>query len=275
MNADFKVTMLDVKEQRSLELFVARPAPDASLRGAILFVHGHQDTPRTGGRDMAESGMLSRFASWRSVVAASVSQPGYGRSSGPPDFCGPMTQAAIRQVFDFLEAEHGVGRSSTVLYGVSRGAIAGAMVATQEPTLGGVVLVAGIYDLEESYETTLASIRANIESEAGTTKEAFAMRSALLQADKIRAETYILHGRQDERASVEQAIRFAEIVKWNAGVTLSLFDCGHSIPFHLRRSAVLPLYDKIFGQPQVPCKICETAYFRKRGPGPSDQGLPF
>ncbi|WP_250959104.1 prolyl oligopeptidase family serine peptidase [Rhizobium sp. CG5] len=248
MNVDSQLIMLNLDEQKSLELFVARPASDASLRGAILFVHGHQDNPRTGGRDIAENGMLSRFANWRSVIAASVSQPGYGRSSGPPDFCGPATQIAIRLALDFLEEEYGVGRSSTVLYGVSRGAIAGAMVATQEPTLGGVILVAGMYDLETTYETTLPGIRSNIESEAGTTKEAFAIRSALLQADRIRAEAYILHGRQDERAPVEQAIRFAEIVKRNAVVALSLFDCGHFVPFPLRRPVVLPLYDRVFGE---------------------------
>jgi len=35
------------------------------------------------GRCMAEDGTLSRLANWRSVVAASVSQLGYGGSSGP------------------------------------------------------------------------------------------------------------------------------------------------------------------------------------------------
>lgn len=194
---------------------------------------------------------MSRLANWRSVVAVSVSQPGYGRSSGPPDFCGPATQAAIRLALDFLEKEYGVERSSIVLYGFSRGAVAEAMVATQEPALGGIILVAGSYDLKATYQKTLPGIRTSIESEIGATNEAFAVRSAMLQADKIRAETYILHGRYDERAPVEQATVFAEVVKQNAAVTLALFDCGHSIPHQLRRSVVRPLYDRIFGGPRA------------------------
>ena len=197
---------------------------------------------------MAEDGTLSRIANWRSIIAVSVSQPGYGGSDGPPDFCGPLTQTGIRTVFGYLEKEYGVEPSATLLYGVSRGAIAGAMVASQEPMLGGVVLVAGTYDLRSAYERTLPGIRANIEAEAGITTEAFAARSALFQAHKIKAKTCILHGRQDERAPVDQAIRFAEIVKQNAPVTLSLFDCGHFVPFPLRRAAVLPVYDQIFGE---------------------------
>ena len=248
MTADQQPVLLELGEQKTLELFVARPASDSSLRGAILFVHGHQDSPRIGGRGMAEDGTLARLATWRSIIAASVSQPGYGGSSGPPDFCGPKTQFALRMVLDHFEQEHDVGRSATILYGVSRGAIAGAMVASQEPTLGGVILVAGIYDLESAYGKTIPGIRANIEAEAGTTPEAFSARSAFLHADKIRTETRILHGRHDDRAPVDQAIRFAEIVKRNAPVNVALFDCGHFVPFPLRRSTVLPLYDRVFGE---------------------------
>ena len=32
------------------------------------------------------------------IVAVAVSQPGYGKSDGPPDYCGPVTQEATRAV---------------------------------------------------------------------------------------------------------------------------------------------------------------------------------
>ena len=41
------------------------------------------------GRDTVESGSLERIAVRDSVVAASISQPGYGGSDGPPDWCDP------------------------------------------------------------------------------------------------------------------------------------------------------------------------------------------
>ena len=61
---------------------------------AILFVHGHQIEERSGARIFADVGRLARMAD-RGFVAAAVSMPGYGETTGPPDYCGPRTQAAI------------------------------------------------------------------------------------------------------------------------------------------------------------------------------------
>lgn len=239
---------LTTPEGKAVELFLARPGEEATPKGAILFVHGHQHDPAIGGRGVAENGMLTKFAQRRSVIAASISQPGYGQSDGPADFCGPATQRAITLVLDHLEETYGLIRPSMVLYGVSRGAIAAAMVATREPDLGGLILIAGVYDLAEAYQVTIPGIRANIEREAGLDVQAFSERSALYHADAIRAQTYILHGRSDERAPVVQAERLHESLACHANAQLFLFDCGHQVPFDLRRSAVRPLYDTVFGQ---------------------------
>ncbi|MFN7091988.1 MAG: attachment to host cell protein, partial [Allorhizobium sp.] len=62
----------------------------------------------------------------------------------------------------------------------------------------------------------------------------------------------IIHGRQDERAPMGQAVQFAELAKRNAQVTLSLVDCGHFVPLPARRQAVLAVYDKVFGEAPEP-----------------------
>jgi dienelactone hydrolase len=59
---------------------------------AVLFIHGHQEQYKNGGAAYIKTGRLGSLAS-RGYVAAAVSQPGYGHSDGPPDFCGPFTQA--------------------------------------------------------------------------------------------------------------------------------------------------------------------------------------
>jgi len=115
----------------------------------------------------------------RGYVAAAVSQPGYGHSDGPPDFCGPFTQEAVLGVIDFLRTMPVVQPQKIALYGYSRGAIVASMVATQDPQLAAVVLGAGAYDFFRWYPTPLPGINANIEREAGTSAEAFRARSAI------------------------------------------------------------------------------------------------
>jgi dipeptidyl aminopeptidase/acylaminoacyl peptidase len=235
-------------EAQSIELFLAKPKA-AERRGAVLFVHGHQGTQRIGAREMVDNGALSRFASSLKITAASISQPGYGESDGPPDFCGPATQDAIRVGLKFLRSQPNVDPTRVLLYGVSRGAIASAVVATQDADLRAVILVAGIYDLAAAYEAAPLGIRYSIEQEAGTTKEAFDARSAIRYAANIRAETLILHGRHDDRALPIQAEEFAEAIKaGDTTASLKLFDCGHNIPPALRRDAMRPLYERVFGQ---------------------------
>jgi dipeptidyl aminopeptidase/acylaminoacyl peptidase len=230
-----------------VELFQASPGT-VEPTGAILFVHGNQGGRRIGARETVDTGTLLRFCSRLNITAAAVSQPGFGASEGPPDFCGPATQRAISSALSFLRAQPNVDPGRIILYGLSRGAIASAMVATQDNDLRALILTAGVYDLEAAYRTASRGIRRSIEREAGTTSEAFAARSALRHADKIRTETLLLHGRHDDRAPVAQAEQLAKALS-DAGVPVSLhvFDCGHRIPPELSRSAMRPLLRKVFG----------------------------
>lgn len=230
-----------------VELFQANPVA-GSRAGAILLVHGYQGGRFIGAREAVDTGTLLRFCSRLNITAAAVSQPGFGASEGPPDFCGPATQRAISSALSFLRAQPNVDPGRIVLYGYSRGAIASAMVATQENNLRALILGAGVYDLEAAYRTASRGIRRSIEREAGTTSEAFAARSALRQADKIRSETLLLHGKHDDRAPVAQAEQLARALS-DAGTAVSLhvFDCGHRIPPELSRAAMRPLLRKVFG----------------------------
>src|SRR5262245_27660050 len=134
---------------------------------AILFIHGHQEQSRNGGEAFVRTGRLGIMAS-RGYVAAALSQPGYGHSDGPPDFCGPFTQEAVAVAIAFLRQQPSVHPQKVVLYGYSRGAIVASMVATQDPQLAAVVLGAGAYNFFRWYPTPLRGIDANIEREAGT-----------------------------------------------------------------------------------------------------------
>lgn len=121
------------------------------------------------------------------------------------------------------------------------------MVAAQVPDLKAVILRSGVYDLKAAYESSSKGLRWVIEQEAGLTSGAFLARSALHHAQKIRAETLLLHGRLDERAPIAQAERFSNALS-DAGVPVMLhvFECGHDIPREYAQTAQRSFLQRMF-----------------------------
>lgn len=218
------------ESNKKVELFWTKPTGDG-IYPAILFIHGHQEKVRNGGESYVRVGRLGMMAS-RGYVAAAVSQPGYGNSDGPPDFCGSFTQDAVLVAIDFLRNRPFVNPNKVILFGYSRGAIVASMVATKDQNLAAVILGAGAYDFFKWFPTDIPGINANIQSEAGTSSKAFRDRSAIYHVDKIKAPILLLHGAQDERIPVKQAETFAEKVKAQGiPVRLVIFPkTGHGIP---------------------------------------------
>ncbi|CAH0246896.1 hypothetical protein SRABI05_02883 [Agrobacterium fabrum] len=227
---------IDRGDGARVQLFQARGSDRQS--GAILFVHGNQGGLLLGGQEAVDDGSLVRFSSRLGITAAAVSQPGFGASDGPADFCGPSTQKAIVAALDFLKRQPSVDPERIVLYGNSRGAVASAMAATKVHDLKAIILTGGVYDLREAFKNSSRGVQQAIQIEAGLSDEAFLDRSALYHAHSIRSETLLLHGKYDDRASVDQAQRFSEALE-RAGVPVRFhaIDGGHRLP----REQVTPI----------------------------------
>ena len=88
---------------KKIELFWARPSGTGPWP-VIVLVHGHQVRARNGGMVYVRLGRLRRMVE-RGYVAAAVSQPGYGNSDGPPDYCGPFSQDAVLRAIEHLRAK--------------------------------------------------------------------------------------------------------------------------------------------------------------------------
>ncbi|HET8670853.1 MAG TPA: alpha/beta fold hydrolase, partial [Candidatus Saccharimonadales bacterium] len=177
-------------ERKKVEIFWTKPTGDGPYP-AILLIHGHQEQVRNGGEAFVNTGRLGILAK-EGYVAASLSQPGYGNSDGPPDYCGPFTQDAALTAIDFLRKQPFVNPTKIALYGYSRGAIVASMVAAKDPKLAAIVLGAGAYDFFSWYPTPMRGIDANIRREAGTSPEAFRARSAIYHIDKIKSPVLLL-----------------------------------------------------------------------------------
>jgi dipeptidyl aminopeptidase/acylaminoacyl peptidase len=228
-----------------VELFQSQPP--AARNGAILFVHGNQGGLLLGAKEFVDNGSLVRFSSRLGITAAAVSQPGFGASDGPPDFCGPATQQAIIAALAFLEQQPMVDPDRIVLYGNSRGAVASAMVATKIQTLRALILSSGVYDLQDAYDRSSRGLQHTIEAESGATDRAFSDRSALFYADRITAETLLLHGLHDDRAPIDQAERLsAALAKAGVPVNLQTFDAGHRLSGALVMPTLKDFLTRIF-----------------------------
>jgi dipeptidyl aminopeptidase/acylaminoacyl peptidase len=185
------------------------------------------------------SGVLKRWAS-KGFFAVSISQPGYGDSQGPADFCGPKTQDAIVQ---FLK-RFGTHRK-IVLWGFSRGAIVAAMIAAKHAPVDGLVLIAGLYDFESALPSMPSEIVGLLQKECGLTPACFSNRSALKQLANFKAKTLILHGELDDRTPFVQARELhAQLIARGVSSELRSFpEHGHMIPIDKRNQFIDPFIE--------------------------------
>jgi dipeptidyl aminopeptidase/acylaminoacyl peptidase len=234
---------------KRVEYFLEKPKQNGPWP-TIVFLHGHQEWPRDGGRDFVKWGVLDEFAD-RGYLAVAVSQPGYGNSTGPADFCGPFTQHAVEAVIAKLRADGHIKADRVLIQGVSRGALVAGLVAVHDPSIRGVVLISGVYDLQEYVQhpksAAAGTVIDSMKQETGGSEDALKARSLLFNAQKIKASVLILNGAKDDRTDADQARRLAELINTHGGHARVIVypDYGHQIPVEVRNKDVDPFIEQI------------------------------
>lgn len=219
----------------------------------VVFLHGHQEGTRPGGRDFLNWNVLNRYAK-RGYLAVAISQPGYGQSDGPADFCGRRTQLAVRSVLQQLHAEGAVAKGRLALVGISRGAIVSGLLSAGDSSIAGVVLISGVYDLNEyvakAEGVQSGSVVAAIRAETGGSDAELKSRSVIPVAQTIRARTLILNGALDDRTSPNQAWRLASVIEAGGGRAEVIVypKHGHLIPPSVREKTVDHFLSEVLGE---------------------------
>jgi dipeptidyl aminopeptidase/acylaminoacyl peptidase len=232
-----------------VEYFMERPKSPGPWP-VIIFLHGHQEWPSGGARDFVKWGVLDEYAD-RGMLAVAVSQPGYGGSTGPRDFCGPLTQHAVAAVIAKLRGEGYIKDSKIVLEGVSRGAIVAGLVATHDRSISGLVLISGVYDfpafLRRANSPLQRSIAESMKTETGGSEDSLKARSLLYVGEKINAETLILNGARDDRTDPDQAVRLADLIRAHGGRAQAIIypAFAHQIPIEVRSKDVDPFIQRV------------------------------
>jgi dipeptidyl aminopeptidase/acylaminoacyl peptidase len=153
-----------------------------------------------------------------------------------------------------LRAEGYVKDNRIVIEGVSRGALVAGMVAVYDPSIRGIVLISGLYDLpayaSHANSAIAVSIVDSMKAETGGTAEALKARSLLYYAQDIKAETLLLNGARDDRTDPDQARRVVEIINAHGGHARAIVypEYGHQIPVEARNKDVDPFIERVLGR---------------------------
>lgn len=235
-----------------IEMLVQHPHDaNGEPRPVVLLRHGHQEPPRQPGARWTISRGHFQSVLAMGYVSAAVSMPGYGLSDGPPDFCGPRTQEAVRIGLEHLRNMPGIDPNRMVLCGWSRGAVVAAMVATQEPSLRALILSSGNYDLRDRRSFAIEGIEeAYLHETVGEDYDTgIRARSAAMHAEDIRASTLILHGDLDDRTHPVQAgAFFNQLVSLGRPARMVMFPgVGHNLPPWQEGEAILDHLRKTLG----------------------------
>ncbi len=216
-------------------------------------MHGHQEWPRRGGKDFVSWGVLDRFAK-RGYLAVAVSQPGYRGSAGPADFCGAFTQHAVSGVIANLRKQGFLTADKVLIEGISRGALVASLIAAHDPSIAGIVLISGLYDLN-AFAANPKSVAAKLTSrsmidETGGGRDALRARSALNFAEDIKSSVLVMNGAPDERTDPAQARRFADAITSHGGKARVIIypAYAHQIPVEIRDKEIDPFIDRVLGK---------------------------
>jgi dipeptidyl aminopeptidase/acylaminoacyl peptidase len=184
---------------KKIEAFTIRPVADGKYPGLVL-VAG-----REGAKTFFRFGTILAQAGFACVA---ISELGYGKSEGKPDFMGPASIDAFAVGFRKFKRELFVEADKMGIFGYSRGGMAASLLTLKLGTeVKAAVFGGGIYDLKTAYdETKVDGIRESIKNETGLTEEAFRNRSSILRMSELMTPVLIIHGENDENAPTNQAL---------------------------------------------------------------------
>ena len=230
---------------KKIEMIWSQP-PGTGPWPSLILVHPHQEWPdQIGAEIFVKNGTLGYWVE-KGFIAAAVSQPGYGNSDGPKDFCGPSSQQAVLEAVRHFRNMPSIDKDAIFLYGGSRGASIAAIVAAKDNHLAGAVLKSGLYDFVSAYKNYpwYSLIKLNMIWELGwNNEEALRERSAIFYADQIKVPLLIIHGTNDDRAGIEYAQSFMQKVNEAGGSAKFVsLESEHVIPM----AKINPMMESFF-----------------------------
>jgi dipeptidyl aminopeptidase/acylaminoacyl peptidase len=227
-------------------LWIARPLGPGQKRPVVISVHG--------GPEAQAQPHFSGFAQYLAQHGYGVAMPnvrgstGYGKSFSHLDD-GDKREDSVRDLSEcgkFLAGRPDVDGNRIALYGGSYGGymvLAGLTLYPDQWAAG--VDVVGIANFRTFLEQTAPYRRALREAEYGSLAKDGPLLdrlSPIHKVDKIRAPLFVVHGRQDPRVPVGEAVQISDALKKRGmPVELMIFDDeGHGLSKSKNRHVAYP-----------------------------------
>src|SRR6266545_152234 len=150
---------------KKIEAFTIRPLADGKYPGLVLLA----------GREGAKSSFtLETIFAQQGFACVAISELGYGKSEGKPDFMGHDSIDAFAVGFKKFKSEPFVDAEKMGVFGYSRGGMAASLLTVKlGKAVKAAVFGAGIYDFKSAYdETGFDGIRESMRAETGMTERA-------------------------------------------------------------------------------------------------------
>ena len=151
---------------------------------------------------------LSYLASKNYVVLASQyrgNDGGQGREEfGGKDVNDVLNLIPLAKSLPFTEPD------KIVMYGISRGGMMTYLAIKEGADIKAAAVVGGITDLVQSYEERAERMKKVIRELVGKDRDEWKKRSAYYWPEKINVPVLILHGEDDWRVKISQAIKLSE-----------------------------------------------------------------
>lgn len=201
-----------ISAEKNVEYFLLKPEGNGPFP-VMFLLHAYQHPEiSNGGKELVETGYLERFTK-QGIVAVAISVPGYGKSTGPRDFCGHDSQDAVIAVINHIKNLSFIDGSKMGIYAYSRAVPLAAMVSSRSPSLSIQILESGFYDLiafKSNSPDYMKILIENILDESGGTNEDLKERSPIYHSHEMKAATLILQGELDDRRQLPYAQKFNE-----------------------------------------------------------------
>ncbi len=206
----------------------------ATKAKATVLVMPSEDAPFEKGK-FCNAWMAQTFLS-QSFDVIAVNRPGYGASTGSPDFAGEQSLAAVSAAVADALAKGKNAKPVTGIWGYDIGATAAALASKKLKGIRFLILGGGVYDFDDaSKQTKDGGLKKAIEAvrKSGGEK-AIEDRSIAYDVAGLPQVISIYHGKQDTTVPPAQAKAFADSLE-SAGsykVSFQVIDgVAHAIPW--------------------------------------------
>jgi len=157
---------------------------------------------------------MSQGVAAMGIQVACVNIPGYGGSSGPSRFVGAPTVVASRRALDLLAARDDVDSTRLAVWGLGHGAVAAGLLMDYDTRPRALILQSGCYDMLTLWPEAPLRTKLSILREVWPSKRILKERSVIAHLPpKLECSVLIMHGQQDNRMPVRQAVKLADALR--------------------------------------------------------------